>query len=106
MLTRGARVQRAARRRINSRSGDLARSIEVDTVRGPDGGVGVRVGSSLSYARFVHDGTGIYGPRGRPIRPTRGKALAFTGAGGSVVVASVRGQRGTRFLIEALDAAR
>lgn len=102
MLTRGARVQRAAQRRINSRTGTLARSITVDTVRGSDGGVGVRIGSSLSYAKFVHDGTGIYGPSRRPIRPTRRKALAFDG----VVVANVRGQRGTRFLIEALDAAR
>lgn len=105
MLTRGARVQRAAQRRINSRTGALARSITVDTVRGPDGGAGVRVGSNLSYARFVHDGTGVYGPGRRPIRPTRRKALAFSGSGGEVVVASSRGQRGTRFLIEALDAA-
>lgn len=106
MLTRGNRVQRAARRRINSRSGDLERSIQVSTVRGYDGGVGVRIGSDLYYARFVHDGTGVYGPSRRPIRPTRRRALAFVGRTGNVVVASTRGQRGTRFLIEALREAR
>jgi hypothetical protein len=105
MLTRGHRVRRAARRNINSRSGDLARSIDVKIII-ENGGAGVRVGSDLFYARFVHDGTGIYGPRQRPIRPERRKALAFGGSQGTVVVASSSGQRGTKFLLRALDAAR
>lgn len=104
MVTRGNRVKRAAQRRINSRTGNLARSIDtqVVVVRGV---AGVQVGSSLFYARFVHDGTGVYGPRGAKIRPTNRKALAFGGSSGDVVVASSRGQRGTHFLTEALSAA-
>ena len=105
MLTRGNRVRRAEQRNINSRSGDLSRSLSVQIVI-ENGGAGVRVGSDLYYARFVHDGTGIYGPRQRPIRPTRKKALAFEGSRGQVFVASSRGQRGTKFLLRALDAAR
>jgi hypothetical protein len=106
MLKRGNRVRSAARRRINSRTGDLARSIEVDIVIA-GGAAGVRVGSDLYYARFVHDGTGIHGPRRRPIRPRRrGGALAFGGSTGTVIVASSPGQRGTHFLRNALRAAR
>jgi hypothetical protein len=104
MLTRGNRVQREARRRINSRSGRLARSITVSVVV-ENGGAGVRVGTDLFYARFVHDGTGVYGPSQRPIRPRRGRALAFPGRAGHVVVASSAGQPGTGFLREALRAA-
>lgn len=104
MLTRGNRVRREARRRINSQSGALARSITVDVVV-ENGGAGVRVGTSLHYARYVHDGTGIYGPRHRPIKPTRKKALAFSAGADTVIVASSPGQRGTQFLREALSAA-
>lgn len=102
MLRRGQRVQTAARRRINSRTGQLARSIEVSIVIA-DGAAGARIGTDLYYARFVHDGTGIYGPSRRPIKPTRRRALAF---GNGVVVASSSGQRGTHFLRNALRAAR
>lgn len=106
MLKRGKKVQAAARRRVNSRTGDLARSIDVSIVIS-GGAAGVKIGSDLYYARFVHDGTGIYGPSHRPIRPSRrGGALAFTGRGGQVVVASSSGQRGTHFLRNALRAAR
>lgn len=104
MLTRGNKVKRAAQRNINSRTGNLSRSItvEVITVRGVSG---VQVGTSLSYARYVHDGTGLYGPAHRPIRPVRRRALAFDGRGGGVVVASSSGQPGTHFLARALSAA-
>lgn len=106
MIRRGRKVQSAARRRINSRTGALSRSIEVDIVI-VGGTAGARIGTDLYYARFVHDGTGIHGPSRRPIKPTRKKALAFSGSsGGYVVVASSSGQRGTHFLRNALRAAR
>lgn len=103
MFTRGRRVRDAARRNVNSRTGTLARSIEVSA--SPRGeGSGARVGTTLYYARYVHDGTGIYGPSGRPIRP-RGKALVFQGGTGKVFTAHSSGQRGTHFLERALRAA-
>lgn len=105
MIKRGNRVRSAAKRRINSRTGTLARSLSVDVVIA-GGAAGARIGTDLYYARFVHDGTGIYGPSHRPIRPQRGRALSFSGRTGAIVVASSRGQRGTHFLRNALRAAR
>lgn len=104
MIARGNRVARAARRNVNSRTGALARSITVEivTVRGVSG---AKVGSSLYYAKFVHDGTGLYGPAHRPIRPSRAKALTFTAGSGQVFAANTRGQRGNNFLTRALHAA-
>lgn len=104
MLRRGRKVQAAARRRINSRTGNLSRSIEVSIVI-VNRTAGARIGTDLYYARFVHDGTGIHGPSRRPIKPTRKKALAFSASGGFAVVASSSGQRGTHFLRNALRAA-
>lgn len=104
MLLRGRRVRDAARRNVNSRSGALARSIEVSVV-GRGGVTGAQVGTSLFYAKYVHDGTGIYGPTGQVIRPRSKKALEFQGRGGTVFSRYSVGQRGTKFLERALRAA-
>lgn len=70
--------------------------------------------SDLEYSLYVHEGTGIYGPRGQPIRPKRGQYLVFEGRnarttprgrGNLVFARQVRGQRPQRFLLEALIAA-
>jgi hypothetical protein len=67
----------------------------------------VRIGTRKKHAVWVHDGTGIYGPRRQKIVPRRKKALAFTSKKyGKVVVRSVRGMRPNRFLVDALPAAR
>lgn len=110
MLRRGLLVQALARKIVHVRSGRLRTSISIGTRRETVSGFTVSVvsvGSNLSYAADVHNGTGIYGPRGVPIRPVRGKYLAFTGRRGrKVVVRSVKGQRGQRYLKRALRAAR
>jgi len=69
--------------------------------------VGV-VGVSVDYARWVHDGTGIYGPRRAPIRPRTARVLAFKPKGSSKVVFArqVRGMRGRPWLRNALQAAK
>lgn len=105
MLTRGRRVRDAARRNVNSRTGTLARSIEVSIVT--QGGVtGAQVGTNLFYAKYVHDGTGIYGPTGQRITPRTGKkALVFDGRDGETFARYSSGQRGTQFLLRALNAA-
>lgn len=70
--------------------------------------------SDLEYALYVHEGTGIYGPKGTPIRPKRGQYLVFEarnarttprGRGNLVFARQVRGQRPNRFLLRALQAA-
>lgn len=59
-----------------------------------------------NYAIFVTKGTGIYGPKGAPIRPKRGEFLVFRGRDGRLVYArQVRGQRPNPFLVNALKAA-
>lgn len=120
-LRRGYRVQARARknlgggtgsgpRRINT--GKLRASVGVDLVIGSNT-VTVRVGSNLPYARWVHDGTGIYGPRRTRIKPRYARALVFKSKAfgntrgrwrGYVVVASVKGMRPNRFLKDALPA--
>ena len=36
-----------------------------------------RISSNVHYAMFVHEGTGIYGPKRHPIVPVNAKALKF-----------------------------
>lgn len=104
-LRRAKSVQRAARRKVHSRTGRLSRSIDVTQgYKGRD--LEYRVGTNLHYARFVHDGTGIYGPRHRPIRARAGHLLVFRASNGKRVYAKqVRGQRPNKFLLDSLPAA-
>lgn len=104
MRRRGRKVQRVARRNVHSRTGRLAASIEVGSVT-YQGAPGVEVGTSLYYARWVHDGTGIYGPAGQPIRPVRSPYLKFPLNGRTVYARTVRGQRANPYLRNALHAA-
>lgn len=68
-------------------------------------GIKYEVGSSLHYAKFQHDGTGVYGPRHRPIKAKRGKVMVFTWHGKQVFAREVRGAPATKFLAHALLAA-
>jgi hypothetical protein len=55
------------------------------------------------YALYVHEGTGIFGPEGRPIEPVNAKALAFFIGSNLVFAKSVKGQKGQPFLKEAFE---
>lgn len=70
--------------------------------------------TELEYGLFVHEGTGIYGPKGQMIKPKRGKYLVFEarnarttapGRGTKVFARQVRGQRPNRYLLRALQTA-
>lgn len=70
--------------------------------------------SNLEYSLYVHEGTGIYGPKGQPIRPKRARYLVFEarnarttprGRGNLVFARQVRGARPNRFLLNALKLA-
>jgi hypothetical protein len=67
----------------------------------------VVVGTNVTYAMYVHEGTGIFGPRHARITPKKGKYLVFTpkGAKGKVFARSVSGSRPKPFLAEAIRAA-
>jgi hypothetical protein len=115
LLRRGVRVQSQARRNLSGGGGVPARvdtgllrsSIQVRPVT--VGGLpAVQVGTGAHYARYVHDGTGIYGPRRAMIRPRHGRYLVFTpkGGRGKVFARQVRGIRPNPFLKNALSAAK
>lgn len=100
----GNRLVNEAKRNAPVDYGRLRSSISA-VVTETDRGVKVTVGSPLEYARYQEEGTGIYGPRGRPIVPVTAKALKFKpkGAKGFVFRAKVSGTPATRFLSRALE---
>lgn len=117
---RGNRVLRQARRLAPVDQGTLKQSLtmEMRTVKGLPVAV---VGSSLKYALYVHEGTGLYSKKGRKyIRPVRAKVLRWpvknnSGTGnrrysagrtaGYVYAKKSRGFPGRPFLVDALPAA-
>lgn len=122
LLKRGVRVQSRARRNLGGATGSGPRRINTGHLRASVGvslvlapvDLSVRVGTNVSYALFVHDGTGLYGPKHSVIRPRRARALVFRsklyGAkkgkfAGYVVVKSVRGMRPNPFLADAIKSA-
>lgn len=98
--------------------GRLRASLTLE-MRSVDGLPIARVGSNLSYARFVHDGTGLHGPNHALIRPVSASVLRWpvknnSGArrysGGRTAAYAyaryTRGMRGRPFLLDALREAR
>lgn len=112
MHRRGDNVKGAAKRHLRYGSparywtGALSASIEVDMFR-HDKAFGARIGTSIYYAKWVHDGTGIFGPRGTPITPVTADYLAFVRKGGSRVERrkSVAGMKPNPFMKNAISAA-
>lgn len=73
----GRQIANAAKWHCPVDEGRLRASITHLVTAQPGGGVIVRVGSPLVYARWRHEGTGIYGPHGTPIVPVSKQALKF-----------------------------
>lgn len=123
LMKRGARVESRAKRNLSGiggsgpkrvDTGHLRSSIKHQLVIRPEG-LSVRIGTNVYYARFIHDGTGIYGPKKRVIKPRRAKALVWRSQKygqksgnfrGFVVVKSVKGIKPNPFLAAALPAFR
>lgn len=112
MFIRGLKVETRAKVEISRNpkrvdTGRLRASIQTSRIRS-FGLPGARVGSKVKYARWVQDGTGIYGPRHRRITPTTKSVLRFVPKGGNsyVYAKSVAGMRPNPYLRKALPAAR
>lgn len=120
LIKRGKRVESRAKRNLAGLggrpkridTGHLRASISTNLIVRPEG-LAVRVGTNVRYAIWVHDGTGLYGPKHTLIRPKFGKVLVFPslthGAkkgkfAGKVVVRFVRGMKPNPFLHDALPA--
>lgn len=115
-------VRNEAVRNVKRDTGALAGSIE-PTVNVYGRLVVGRVGTPLFYARYLHEGTGIYGPKRRPIVPVTAKALRFKAGrmigplpagkagtspedrGGWIFAKSVKGIPPHPFLVEAFERA-
>lgn len=97
-------VARAARRRAPVDDGRLRSSIRTAyrTRRRTVTGI---VFSDLDYSQYVQRGTGVYGPRGRPIRGRPVMVFPDRQGGGLVFARQVRGQPPQPFMLEALRAA-
>lgn len=104
ILKIGKKVERKAKRLTPVDHGVLRNSITTELIirRGPV----ARIGTKVKYALAVHNGTGIYGPKGVPITPKRGKVLVFTSRKTNQLVfaRSVKGMKGTPYLRNALIA--
>src|SRR5215471_10080737 len=116
LLARGLAVEGVAKERLTSAGrvdqGTLRASIHTHMVR--LGGILIcEVGTDVEYAIYVHEGTGLYGPRHALIYPKRARVLVFTPrkSGGqfikradrtTVFVKFTRGMPGTPFLRDAL----
>jgi hypothetical protein len=116
LLRRGYRVAGAAQRRCPVDHGRLRSSIHARLVQ-RDGLLICEVGTDVKYAIFVHEGTGLYGPKHARIVPASGKIMVFTprknagryvkrGDRVKVFARSTQGMRGTPFLKDALPEAR
>lgn len=120
LIKRGKRVESRAKRNLQGgaggprriNTGHLRASIGSNLILRPEG-LAVRVGSGVSYSIYVHDGTGLYGPKHAVIRPKYGKVLVFRskvyGAKkgkykGLVFARFVRGMKPNPFLRDALPA--
>ena len=111
LFRRGKKVEGQAKKnlqrppkRINT--GYLRSSIHTELVS-LGGKPAVRIGTNVYYAIFVHEGTGIYGPKGKMIEPQTAKYLSWKTKGGKRVFAlKVKGMRPNPFLKDAISAAK
>lgn len=111
IFRRSVRVQNKAKlnlerppRRIDT--GRLRSDIHVQMIIVKGVPIG-RVGFNVFYGVFVHEGTGIYGPKGTPITPKQSKFLRWRSKKGTYVYKpSVKGMMPNPFLRDALPAAK
>src|SRR5690606_2875877 len=59
--------------------------------RKSSGAHGFVIASPASYAIYHQTGTGIHGPKRRPIKPVKAKALRIPAPGGAIFRTSVKG---------------
>lgn len=101
LMKRAVVVERTAKSLAAVDSGLLRASIRGRLEKDSRGLFG-RIGTTVSYAKYVEVGTGLYGPRKKKITPRTAQALKFTVGGKTVFAKSVKGQRPQPFLRPAI----
>lgn len=99
-------VENRARVIVPKRTGELMRSHSTRQNRNLGRyESGFAVSASAGHAQFVHFGTGVYGPRHRPIVKLKGMKIkgriTRTGSKGDTVIYSHQGQRANPWLARA-----
>jgi len=106
LLTEGAAVLKAPVARFDEKKKgtNLMNSITSDVTGSGFDSVGT-VKATASYAIYVHEGTGVYGPKKSPytIEPKNKQALFWDGADHPVKRVTIRGMRARPFLKEAAE---
>jgi hypothetical protein len=122
LVYRGIRVKALAQRNLGGGTGSGPKRVDTGLLRSTifnesvmiNGEPHQRIGSRLYYAMWVHNGTGIYGPRHMRITPKTANVLAWKskvyGAkrgkyAGWVFAKSTKGMKPNPFLKKALPAA-
>jgi hypothetical protein len=107
MYRRGKKVEALAKTLAPVDKGGLKGSIRTEMIT-RNGLPVAKVGSRAFYARWVHEGTGVFGPYKQRIFPRRAKMLRFMpkGSGTFIFRYSVAGQKGVKYLKDALPAAK
>lgn len=113
LIKRGIRVQSRARRNLSGNTGSGPKRVDTGLLRASlatqlrtDGvDLVMRVGTGVYYSRWVHDGTGIYGPRARMIKPRKAKYMRWYNKQGKAVFArQTKGMKPNPYLKNALPA--
>ncbi|MDA8086541.1 MAG: HK97 gp10 family phage protein [Nitrospiraceae bacterium] len=91
-------IEGKAKKEAPVRTSNLANSI---TFYLSNMGMQATVKATAPYAKYVHQGTGIYGPHGTPIVPVNKKALFWPGA--KHPVKSVKGMKANPFFTRAIE---
>jgi hypothetical protein len=87
--------------RFISRTGTAENSISSENIAGTTS-ARAYIPVNVSHAIYQHEGTGIYGQKGTPIKPKSGKFLKFLGKNGTYVYArSVKGIKKDQYLYKA-----
>lgn len=114
LLLRGYKIQAQAKKNLGGATGSgpkrvdtglLRSSINVQLVRNANG-LAVRVGTAVRYAYWVHEGTGLFGPKHMRIVPKTARYLRWQPKGSDkyVFAKSVKGMVGNPFLVAAIPA--
>jgi len=116
LFRRGLRVESQAKRNLSGLGDSGPKRVDTGRLRASittvlvsrSGAPAVVVGTNVTYARWVHDGTGLYGPRRRVIRPVNAEFLRFRPKGVQryVYARQVKGMVANPFLAKALSAAK
>lgn len=92
--TEGKRMESEAKAKASwtDRTGNTRNAIHGGADRNKDGAT-LYLAHGSKVGGYLEEGTGIYGPKGRPIRPVKAKALVFKINGQLIFAKEVKGMK-------------